>query len=463
MRSLRTRALAAALLLVAVVVSATLLLSRQVVVSEFDAFMQRGQSRAADQLVAEVQAFVDRTGTLEGVGEILGRIHQRTQALLVLLRDGHAIAAAPTEPSTILYTSDGITITIASDGMHSEFTLAGPLPVIVGPGGEPLASLIALPAPQRGRGEVDVEVNRGLWWVAAGIGVAGVMLAGWAAGRLVRPLEQLTDAARRLAGGDLSQRVVVARTDEIGQLAGAFNSMAEGLERNEGLRRSLLNDVAHELRTPLTHVRAELEALQDGLRQPTPEVINRLHADARHLERLVDDLRDLAQAEAGQLRLTIEPVDLRAALHEAAASLESVARTRALRIEVTAGDVPEVLADRARFRQVLVNLLDNAVRHAPPGSAVQVAAEPLGEHQVRVSVSDEGPGVPEDALPRLFDRFFRADESRDRRTGGAGLGLAIVKQLVSLQRGTVEAVNLPRGFRVAITLPRPHKQFTIVG
>lgn len=457
MRSLRTRALAAALLLVGVVVSATLLLSRQVVVSEFDAFMQRGQSRAADELVAEVQAFVDRTGTLEGVGDELRRIHQRTQALLVLLRDGQAIASAPTEPSTILLTSEGVTITIAREGMHSEFALAGPLPSIVGSGGDPLASLIALPAPQRGRGEVDVEVNRGLWWVAVGIGLAGIVLAGWAAGRLVKPLEQLTDAARRLAGGDLSQRVVVARTDEIGQLAGAFNSMAEGLERNESLRRSLLNDVAHELRTPLTHVRAELEALQDGLRQPTPEVIDRLHADARHLERLVDDLRDLAQAEAGQLRLTIESVDLPAALHEAAASLESVARTKALRIEVNPGQAPAVLADRSRFRQVIVNLLDNAVRHAPPGSTVLVAADGVGEEAVRVTVTDEGPGVPADALPKLFDRFFRADESRDRRTGGAGLGLAIVKQLVTLQGGTVEAANRSGGFCVSVTLPRPHK------
>jgi len=458
MRSLRTRTLAAALLLVAVMIATTLLLSRQVVVSEFDAFVQRGQSREASEVIAEVQAFVDRTGSLDGADAVLAQIHQRTQALLVLLRDGQALAAAPAMPTTILLSSDGVTITIEREGMYSEFALGGTLPAISGVDGRPLASLIVLPPAQGGRREFSGEVNRGLWWVAAGIGLLGVLLSGWAAGRMVRPVEQLTDAARRLAGGDLGQRVAVDRTDEIGQLAGAFNTMAEGLERNETLRRSLLNDVAHELRTPLTHVRAELEALQDGLRQPTAEVINRLHADALHLERLVDDLRDLAQAEAGQLRLEIETLDLPAALREAVASLESTAAAKTVRIEVTTTEPPaSVLADRDRFRQVLVNLLDNAVRHAPPGSAVQVAAEPLGEHQVRVSVSDEGPGVPEDALPRLFDRFFRADESRDRRTGGAGLGLAIVKQLVLLQGGTVEAANLPRGFRVALALPRPHK------
>lgn len=458
MRSLRTRTLAAALLLVAVVIATTLLLSRQVVVSEFDAFVQRGQSREASDVIAEVQAFVDRTGSLDGVDAVLAQVHQRTQALLVLLRDGQALAAAPAMPTTILLSPDGITIAIERDGMYSEFAIGGTLPAITGADGRPLASLIVLPAAQGGRREFSGEVNRGLWWIAAGIGLLGVLLSGWAAGRLVRPIEQLTDAARRLAGGDLSQRVVVARTDEIGQLAGAFNTMAEGLERNEGLRRSLLNDVAHELRTPLTHVRAELEALQDGLRQPTAEVINRLHADALHLERLVDDLRDLAQAEAGQLRLTIETLDLPAVLREAVASLESTAAAKAVRVEVTTGDSPEpVLADRARFRQVMVNLLDNAVRHAPSGSTVLVTADGLGGQTMSVTVSDEGPGVPADALPKLFDRFFRADESRDRRTGGAGLGLAIVKQLVTLQGGTVEAANRPGGFHVTVTLPRPHK------
>jgi signal transduction histidine kinase len=456
MRSLRTRTLAAALVLVGVVIAATLLLSRQVVVSEFDAFVQRGQSRETIELVAEVQSFADRTGSLVGVQPVLDQIHQRTQALLILLRDGHAIAAAPTEPTTIQFTPDSVLFTIARDGMHSEFALGGPLPAIVGANGEPLASMIVLPAPQNGRGEFNVEVNRGLWWIAAGIGLAGVLLSGWAAGRLVRPVEQLTDAARKLTAGDLAQRVVVDRTDEIGQLAGAFNTMAEGLERNEDLRRSLLSDVAHELRTPLTHVRAELEALQDGLRQPTPEVINRLHADARHLERLVDDLRDLAQAEAGQLRLAVEAIELRVALLEAVASVESAAAAAAVRIELLPGDpAASVLADRARFRQVLVNLLDNALRYAPAGSTIRVEA--AVRDRVTVAVSDEGPGVPADLLPKLFDRFFRADESRDRRTGGAGLGLAIVKQLVALQGGTVEAANLPsQGFRVTLTLPVPH-------
>ena len=447
--------MAAALVLVAVVIAATLVLSRQVVVSQFDAFVRRGQSREATKLEAEVQAFAGRTGSLDGIQPVLDQIHQRSQALLILLRDGQAVAAAPALPTTINLTSTGITLSIVNDTMQSEFSLSGPLPVITDAEGRPLASLVVLAPPSGGRSEFNVEVSRGLWWIAAGIGLAGALLFGWAAGRLVRPVEQLTDAARKLAGGDLSQRVVVNRTVEIGELAGAFNTMAEGLERNEGLRRSLLNDVAHELRTPLTHVRAELEALQDGLRQPTPDVIDRLHADARHLERLVDDLRDLAQAEAGQLKLTLETIAVDAAVREAVASVESVAAARAVRVEPLPGDPADrVLADRARLRQILVNLLDNAVRYAPPGSAVSVEATSSG-HRVTIAVSDRGPGVPDALIPKLFDRFFRADESRDRRTGGAGLGLAIVQQLVTLQGGTVAAANVPPGgFRVTVSLPR---------
>jgi len=458
MRSLRTRTLAAAFALVALVMTATLLLSRQVVVSQFDAFMQRGQSREVQAMVAEVQAAVNRTGTLDGIEAVLAAIHQRTRAQLIVLRNGREIAAAPAMPTTVNIGRNEVTITLATDGRHSEFVLASPLPLIVGPNGETLASLIVLPAQQGGRREFNGQVNRGLWWIAAGIGLAGVLLSGWAAGRLVKPVEQLTDAARKLNDGDLSQRVAVSRADEIGQLASAFNAMAEGLERNEGRRRSLLNDVAHELRTPLTHVRAELEALQDGLRQPTADVINRLHADARHLERLVDDLRDLAQAEAGQLRIAIETVDLSSALREAAASVESAAAAKGVRIVVSPVNQPiGVVADRARLRQVLVNLLDNAVRHAPLNSSVTLDAAVVNDTRAQIAVSDEGPGVPDDLVSRLFDRFFRVDESRDRRTGGAGLGLAIVKQLVTLQGGTVEASNLPGGFRVAVTLPRPHK------
>ena len=460
MRSLRARVLAGALALAGVLVAATLLLSRQVVVSEFDRFVTEGRSRLADEVVAAIQAEVDRQGSLNGIGPALTAIHARTSAGIILLRDGAALAGVPALPLTINVeaASDGTPITavtIDEGGRRSELAFRGPLPEIVDASGSPLASVLVLPdAADGGRRQFSGEVNRGLLWIALGIAVLGVALSGWLAARLVRPVELLTTAARRLAAGDLTQRVTVDRRDEIGQLAEAFNGRAAGLERNEERRRSLLNDVAHELRTPLTHVRAELEALQDGLRQPTREVIDRLHADARHLERLVDDLRDLAQAEAGQLRLAIQSVPLARALRDAAASVMPVASAGQVRIDTTADDTAVAMADPARLRQVIVNLLDNAVRYAPPGTTVGLTATTAPNGRVKIGITDAGPGVPDDQLPRLFDRFFRGDESRDRRTGGVGLGLAIVRQLVTLQGGTVEASNrTPHGLQVSVTLP----------
>ncbi|MEO8679480.1 MAG: HAMP domain-containing sensor histidine kinase [Vicinamibacterales bacterium] len=419
MLSLRSRALAIVLVSVTVLVSATLLLSRQVIVSRFDDFVQRGQSRDAANAVTLIQSHVDRTHSLAGIDPILAQIHDRTGALVILFHGSTTIAAVPALPDTVNIAGEdgGVKVTIRDRGTQSELVLKGKLPEIVD-AGQPLASVILVPRPGGERREFNLEVNRGLWWVALGIGAFGMLLGGWLAGRLVRPVERMK-------------------------------------VQNEQLRRSLLNDVAHELRTPLTHVRAELEALQDGLHQPTREVIDRLHADALHLGHLVDDLRDLAEAEAGQLRLALEMVDAHRAVSDAVASLEAVASAKAVRLLIEPGaDRSMVTADPARLRQVLDNLLDNAIRHAPAASAVTVTVEPGSDRRTRISVSDQGAGVPADQLPRLFDRFFRADESRDRRTGGAGLGLAIVKQLVTLQGGSVEAVNLsPRGFRVSVILP----------
>jgi two-component system sensor histidine kinase BaeS len=462
MRSLRARALAGDFALVGILVAAMLLLSRQVVVSEFDRFVTEGGSRLGDEVVAAIQAEVNRRGSLNGIGEALVAIHERTSAGIVLLRDGAAIAGVPALPVTINVAAapDGAPITAITfddSATRSEVAFRGPLPEIVDAGGRPLVSVIVISNEgSGGRLRFSGEVNRGLLWIALGIAALGIVLSGWLAARLVQPVERLTTAARRLAAGDLSQRVTVDRRDELGQLAEAFNGMAAGVERNEQLRRSLLNDVAHELRTPLTHVRAELEALQDGLRQPTRDVIDRLHADARHLERLVDDLRDLAQAEAGRLRLAIEAVPLARALRDAAASVTPLALAKQVRIETTVGEDAAVKADPARLRQVIVNLLDNAVRYAPPGTTVGLTATTAPAGRVQISVTDEGPGVPEGQLPRLFDRFFRGDESRDRRTGGVGLGLAIVRQLVALQGGTVEAANqTPHGLHIRLTLPHP--------
>ncbi|HEX2123753.1 MAG TPA: ATP-binding protein, partial [Thermoanaerobaculia bacterium] len=231
-------------------------------------------------------------------------------------------------------------------------------------------------------------------------------------------------------GGRLDARVDVRGNDEIAELARAFNGMAEALERNENARRNMVSDVAHELRTPLTNIRGQIEAAQDGLVAADAQFLESIAEDTALLARLVDDLQQLSLADAGQLRLEREEAGLAAIVDRALSGLD----TRGLRVT---RDVPAELAvsvDVRRVVQVLRNLLVNAIAHA--ATAIDVRAIDRGD-RIEIRVADDGPGVPPEHAQRIFDRFYRADPSRSRTTGGAGLGLAIAKELVELHGGTI--------------------------
>jgi two-component system sensor histidine kinase BaeS len=257
-----------------------------------------------------------------------------------------------------------------------------------------------------------------------------------------------------MEAGDLSRRVPVRGEDEIAGLARAFNAMADRRATAERLRRDLVNDVAHELRSPLTNMRAQIEALQDGLAAPTPETLASLEEEARLLERLVDDLQELALAEAGQIELERGPVDVLTEVQRAVQGLRPRLDEKDLRVEIDIpAGLPPVFADARRMGQVLRNLLGNAATHTLPGGLVRVSA--WGEAgEVRTTVADTGPGIPPEHLPFLFERFYRADASRARATGGAGLGLAIVKQLAEAHGGRVWVESEPgRGAVFGFSLP----------
>lgn len=272
--------------------------------------------------------------------------------------------------------------------------------------------------------------------------------------RIVRPVEALTAAAREMEKGDLSQRVKVSGGDEIGKLAHAFNSMADGLAQTEQLRRTMVSDIAHELRTPLTNIRGYLEAVQDGVITADAATIGSLHEEAMLLTQLVDDLQELSLAEAGQLRLDIQPADINSILETAVTS--SLPQANGKQIEMTlaaAANAPPILADPGRVGQVLRNLLSNALTHTPEKGRVQVTAVPLSD-AVQITVQDSGPGIPPEHLPYIFDRFYRADPSRNRATGGSGLGLAIAKTLIEGQNGRIWAESPPdAGAVFHFTLP----------
>ncbi|MBE9472796.1 MAG: HAMP domain-containing protein [Chloroflexi bacterium] len=297
-------------------------------------------------------------------------------------------------------------------------------------------------------------VNRALLLIAVAAGLSAILLILGLSRRILAPVETLTAAVRRMEAGDLSQRLEITSRDEIGDLAQAFNRMADGLARLEELRRNMVTDVAHELRTPLSNIRGYLEALQDGMIKPDRGVVDSLHEETMLLNRLVDDLQELSLAEAGQLRLERQPVALADVVDRAveAARPRAAAEGVVLRADLPE-DLPLADVDPRRIGQVLRNLLDNGLTHTGTGGEITVAGHLDGEW-IKVSVQDTGAGIAAEDLPYVFERFYRADKSRSRATGGAGLGLAIAKQLVEAHGGRI-TVESEAGRRTEFTFTLP--------
>ncbi|GAB2838112.1 sensor histidine kinase [Lentzea nigeriaca] len=288
--------------------------------------------------------------------------------------------------------------------------------------------------------------------VAAAVLLAAVGVAAFAGARITRPLRALTAAAQHMSGGSDIPPVPVRGQDEIAGLTRAFNTMVESRTQLEQARKAMVSDVAHELRTPLSNIRGWLEAAEDGVSDLDPALITLLLKEALVLQHVVDDLQDLAIAEAGSLRLTIEPVPVAAAVEQVRAAQEARAAQAGIALVVSAEELT-VEADALRLRQILDNLVSNALRYVPSGGSVTVGAVADGSDVV-ISVADTGSGIAAEDLPHVFDRFWRADKSRARSTGGSGLGLAIVRKLVEAHGGAVGVTSTPgRGTTFTVRLP----------
>jgi len=270
---------------------------------------------------------------------------------------------------------------------------------------------------------------------------------------LTRPLQALTEATQRVASGELGQEVHVKSSDEIGELAAAFNQMSRELARAIQVRRQMTADIAHELRTPLTVIAGYIESMQDGVLAPTPERLAVIYSEIEHLQHLVGDLRTLSQADAGELSLHKQPVAVQDLMQRAQAAFEHHAEQQGIALDVQAASgTPPVVVDEIRMNQVLSNLLSNALRYTPAGGKITLGAE-ARNGGVDLSVRDTGAGIPPADLPFVFNRFYRADKSRSDE-GESGLGLAIVKALVEAHGGTIEALSeLGRGTTMRIHLP----------
>ncbi|HET8772969.1 MAG TPA: ATP-binding protein [Thermoanaerobaculia bacterium] len=413
-RSLRWRLVVPMVLIIAAAISAAGVFSSFTYRRELDRFMV-AQRRSATTGAIDI---------IRGGGDLrtaLQQVHARTGMRTIVIGPDGRTTRYPRELEQyrLRLLPDGLELS-RREGQGVEAILLKTQPYRV----EGVGSVYFLPPSDPAGPRLRLLPNRWLMIGLSGAALLAVLVMLTIFRRVLAPVEALTAGARALASGRLDARVPVRGEDEVAELGRAFNSMAEGLERNERARRNMVSDVAHELRTPLTNIRVHIEAAQDGVVAADAKFLGSIEEEAVTLSRLVDDLQQLSLAEAGVLRL--ELADVRVAEIVERAAPASVVR-----------NVPEdlvVRADARRLVQVVRNLVNNALVHAE--SRVEVSAVRTGSG-VEIRVSDDGPGVPPEHAERIFDRFYRVDESRSRSTGGAGLGLAIAKQLVELHGGRI--------------------------
>jgi signal transduction histidine kinase len=446
--SLRLRLLVATILVVVVAVGVTAFVASQRTLGEFQRYIEHGGSQRYHRFAGFFARSYEANGSWTGIQTAVEQIAV-ISGQRVVVADAQGKIVGDSERSLLgkpVNSSWPLSSSITVDENHVGSLYIDPV------GGPDEADLAFLSA-----------VNRSVLIGALIAGLAALVVTLAVSSRILRPIERLTAAAQKMEKGDLTVRVPVDSIDEIGKLAHAFNGMAGSLARQEELRRNMVNDVAHELRTPLTNLRGYLQASRDGLLAPDTALVDNLYEETMLLNRLVADLQELAQAEAGQLTLECQPRALNNLVDQAVGMLRPQAETKGLSLTADVpADLPLVNVDPERVGQVLRNLLNNAMAHTPSGGTVAVMARFCpGENRaepnlpaVTVSVHDTGTGIPPDHLPFVFERFYRVDRSRARQTGGAGLGLAIVRQLVGAMGGSVSAESeLGRGSTFSFTLP----------
>jgi signal transduction histidine kinase len=263
----------------------------------------------------------------------------------------------------------------------------------------------------------------------------------------------MSEASRQIAAGNFSARVEAIQADEIGELGRAFNRMSDSLERLEQLRKSMVSDVAHELRTPLTNLRGYLEGLSDGIIPPDKATFDMLQQENLRLVNLVEDLGQLARADAARAYLDRRPVDLSSCISEMLNLYRMNIDEKQIQVITKFNDgAATVSADRDKLLQAVRNLIDNCLKYTPAGGTVTITSTRTAG-DVRVDFINDGPGIPAAELPYVFERFFRAEYSRSRDVGGAGIGLAIVKQLIEAHGGQVGAESIPGETRIWFELP----------
>ncbi|MCU0488634.1 MAG: ATP-binding protein [Anaerolineales bacterium] len=458
MNSMRSRLLASFAIVLLVSIASVVLIARQTTAREVQAFMFRGSMIELDSLASDLEAYYESTGSWQGVESLLPRgqsqgsgmgrqgIGMMNQRIRLADQDGQVLVdTSSSQQNTTLSAAERQTAVI----LQVRGARIGYLLVESGTGMSANAS-----------GFLLARLNRAALVSALIGGGIALLLALILAERLVRPMRELTRASRQMAKGDLSQRVPIEGKDELAGLGQAFNQMAGSLQQANENRQAMTADIAHELRTPLSVQRAHLEAIQDGIYPASPESLQPVLEQNLLLTRLVEDLRTLALADAGQLRLEVVPVEFLGLLERIIERFQPQAKANGIDLSLIVSPAlqaarPILQVDPIRIEQILGNLLSNALRYLSQGGSIVVDVERRGK-TLAIQVRDSGPGISPEALAHIFERFYRADKSRSRSEGGSGLGLAIARQLAEAHGGTLTAANVqPNGAIFTLTLPYP--------
>jgi signal transduction histidine kinase len=456
-RSLSWKLAIALLLVVAVSVGLTAYLTHHRTTSEFGAFIAQSRASYLQRTEERLREFYTVNGGWSGVQGMLENSPVFLNDRLILADSSGTIigdtydewlgqtAASEglSKPTSIAVSGQEVgKLYVLSSGMVTiQFIIPG-----IAPGSQP--------QPFSPEQSFLNHVNTSLI-IAGVVGAAVAILLGlFLTRQFTKPIRALKKGAARIASGDLAYRVDVKSGDEFGELATSFNSMAASLDSSEQSRRRLFADIAHELRTPLSVIGGTVDAMLDGVYEPNTDNLNSIREETEVLTRLVAELRDLTLAESGHLKLEIEPTNLAELVQRRVSQAEVIARGKnvSLRTDIAEG-LPEIEADGRRIEQVVANLLDNALNHTPSGGTVTIAVS-ADKDGVLVSVSDTGEGIPAEHLPYIFERFYKVDDARSRKTGGAGLGLAIAKQMVELHGGKIWVDSeAGKGSKFSFTLP----------
>lgn len=463
MRSLTFKLVLAFLLTSVASVALASIFIRQSVTSEFDSYVI-AQQRAS--FIDDVGAYYASAGSWSGLDRWLrdqtARRLSNSTATPAGSRRGPRLRFVLVDPAGVVVSPFG-RYTLSATVDRAELAQAAPVVVqgrAVGAVITPDLAEFRNAAENRYLARTDAALG-----IAAAVMVAVALALGGLLARVItRPVRELTDAAQKIAGGDLTQTVPVRSRDELGLLAAQFNHMSADLARATQQRQQMTVDVAHDLRTPLTVIAGYLEALRDQVLAPTPERFAAMYDETRLLLRLADNLHTLSLADAGELPIERRPAAPRLLLDQVAEAYRHAAERQgvALRVEA-AGATPEIRIDIEQMARALSNLVSNALRYTPAGGAITLsaAADPqdsapaLGcPAPVALIVSDTGAGIAPEHLANVFARFYRADPARQQETGGSGLGLAIVKSIVEAHGGQVGVESVVgQGTTFRITLP----------